>query len=202
MPELLVATKNAGKVRELEEMLAGLPVRLRSLEDFPNVNEPDETGATFAENAALKARYYAGQIKITALADDSGLAVEALGGAPGIFSARYAGEQASDTQRIKKLLAELSAATDENRRARFVCAAAFADETGKVKFVEEGVCDGKITLAPRGTNGFGYDPVFIPDGFSQTFGELSNEIKRQISHRAQALNKIIQQIRRFYAAFS
>lgn len=198
--EILVATKNAGKVREIKDLLADLPVRLRSLTEFPAVIEPEETGATFLENAILKARYYAEQTKLSALADDSGLAVEALGGAPGIFSARYAGEDASDAQRIENLLKELNASKDENRRARFVCAMAFADETGEIKFTAEGVCDGKIVFEPRGTNGFGYDPIFAPDGFDGTFGELTDGVKRQISHRARAIIKIIEQIRLFYAA--
>lgn len=202
MLELLIATKNAGKIKELEEPLAELPVRLHSLRDFPNVIEPDETGATFVENAVLKAKYYALQTGLRALADDSGLEVEALNGAPGVFSARYAGDEAKDADRIEKLLKELAETQDENRCARFVCAMAVADETGEIEFAEEGVCEGKIALLPRGANGFGYDPVFIPDGYAETFGELSGGIKRRISHRARALNKIIQHIRRFYAALS
>lgn len=199
--ELLIATKNAGKIKELEKMLADLPLHLRSLKDFPNAFEPEETGATFVENAVLKAKSYALQTTLFALADDSGLEVEALDGAPGIFSARYAGANAGDEQRIEKLLEELNETRSENRRARFVCAVAFADKTGAIKFVEEGFCGGKIAFARRGTNGFGYDPIFIPDGFAETFGELSGDVKRRISHRSRALNKIIQQIRRFYAAF-
>ncbi len=198
MSELLIATKNAGKIIELEELLADLPMRLRGLNNFPNVFEAEETGATFAENAVLKANSYALQTGLWALADDSGLEVEALYGAPGVFSARYAGEKANDEDRIEKLLKELSNISE--RRAKFVCAMAVADEKGEIKFIAEGVCSGKIALTASGTNGFGYDPIFIPDGFSNTFGELSNEIKRQISHRSRATMKIIQQLRRFYAA--
>ena len=197
--KILIATNNSGKVREIQEMLAEMPFRLQTLGDFSEIIEPEETGATFAGNAALKARYYALQTGVWALADDSGLQVEALNNAPGIYSARYAGENASDGERIAKLLTELDRTGDENRRARFVCAMAVADETGAIIFTAEGICEGKIAFEAAGKNGFGYDPVFIPDGFSETFGELSNDIKQQISHRKQAIYKIIQQIRRFYA---
>ena len=198
--ELLVATKNAGKIKELEELLLDLPFRLRSLNDFPNVFEPEETGATFAENAALKARYYALQTNLPALADDSGLEVEALGGAPGVLSARYAGEDATDAERIEKLLAEINATRKQNRRARFVCAMAIADGTGAIEHIAEGACSGKIALTAKGTNGFGYDPIFIPDDFTETFGELPHNIKQQISHRARATFQIIQYLRHFHSA--
>ena len=193
--ELLIATRNAGKIRELEELLNGFPVKLRSLNDFPGIVEPEETGATFAENAVLKAVYYARQTELLSLADDSGLEVEALGGAPGVYSARYAGVEANDSQRIEKLLEELAAA--ENRKARFVCAAALADSSGEVKFLAEGVCGGRITASPRGTQGFGYDPIFVPEGYAETFGELPGEVKRRISHRARAMDKIIAYLRDF-----
>ncbi|MGI9036898.1 MAG: RdgB/HAM1 family non-canonical purine NTP pyrophosphatase [Pyrinomonadaceae bacterium] len=196
--EILAATKNSGKVREIEELLGDLPITLRSLKDFKNVDEPEETGLNFVENAALKAKYYAARTGLRALADDSGLEVEALGGAPGIFSARYAGTGASDAERIKKLLSEINNTGDENRFARFVCAVAFADERGKIIHTAEGVCNGKIAFAARGATGFGYDPIFIPEGFSQTFGELSGFEKRQISHRARAVKKIISFLTRFY----
>ncbi len=133
------------------------------------------------------------------LADDSGLEVEALGGAPGVFSARYAGENATDREKIAKLLHELNETQDRRRLARFVCAMAISDEKGEIKFLTEGICNGKIALSPSGTNGFGYDPIFIPDDFEQTFGELSDEIKQKISHRARATEKIIPFLRGFYA---
>jgi XTP/dITP diphosphohydrolase len=196
--QLLVATGNAGKVRELKEFLIDLSIVLRDLNEFPGVSEVEETGATFEENAILKAKGYAVQTGIWTLADDSGLEVEALGGAPGVFSARYAGENAGDKEKITKLLNELG--DNNNRRARFVCAMAIADETGEVKFLYEGVCDGKISVNPSGTNGFGYDPIFIPDGFDETFGELSSDVKQKISHRGRAMEKIIQYLRRFYGA--
>lgn len=202
MLELLIATKNVGKIKELEKLLADAPVQLKSLNDFPKAFEPEETGGTFTENAVLKARSYALQTGLWALGDDSGLKVEALGGAPGVFSARYAGAGATDAERIEKLLREIKETNDANRRARFVCAMAVADTAGEVEFVAEGICDGVIALAARGANGFGYDSVFIPDGFSETFGELSGDIKQQISHRARGSAKIIQYLRRFYAALS
>ena len=196
--ELLIATKNAGKIKELKKLLIGLPIQIKCLDAFSNITEPEEAGATFAENAVLKAKYYALQTKLWALADDSGLEVKALNGAPGIFSARYAGENATDEEKIKKILQKLNNIKD--RRARFVCTMAVADEIGEIKLIADGICDGIIALTASGANGFGYDPIFIPDGFSQTFGELSEQVKQKISHRAQATEKIIQHLRRFYAA--
>ncbi|MDQ3323519.1 MAG: XTP/dITP diphosphatase [Acidobacteriota bacterium] len=193
--QILVATKNAGKVRELERLLTGLPLRLRSVNEFPGVAEAVESGATFVENAVLKAKFYALQTGLWSLADDSGLEVEALGGAPGVFSARYAGAKATDEENIEKLLNELNKNSDDERRARFVCAMAICDGGGRVKYTAEAKCEGRITSTANGSNGFGYDPIFIPDGFAQTFGELSNETKQKISHRARAAQKIIQYLR-------
>jgi len=198
--QLLIATKNNGKVKELEELLANLPVNLRSLNEFSDIFEAEETSATFAENAVLKAQSYALQTGFWSLADDSGLEVEALGGAPGVLSARYAGEKATDAEKIEKLLQQLSETKDEQRRARFVCAMAISDEKGEIKFLAEGICSGKIAATPSGGNGFGYDPIFIPAGFKQTFGELSGAIKQKISHRAQATKKIIRYLHGIYAA--
>lgn len=200
IPEILVATGNSGKVRELEKLLANSPFKLRSLRDFSILPEPEETGATFVENARLKARYYALYTGIPTLADDSGLEVEALDGAPGIYSARYAGVGATDRERIEKLLVDMEKADLKTRAARFVCAIAFVNDSGEIKYTAEGICPGKIASAPRGRNGFGYDPVFIPEGFSGTFGELSDDIKQQISHRARATAKIIEHLRCFYSA--
>ncbi|MGI8638938.1 MAG: XTP/dITP diphosphatase [Pyrinomonadaceae bacterium] len=197
--QLLVATNNIGKVKELKKFLLDLSLQLRSINEFPGIIEVEETGKTFTENAVLKAKSYALQTKIWALADDSGLEVEVLDGAPGVFSARYAGENATDEEKIVKLLKELNETPDEQRRARFVCAMAISDENGEIKFLANGVCSGRIALTPSGTNGFGYDPIFIPDGFEQTFGELSGEIKQKISHRAQAIIKIIRFLRDFTA---
>ncbi len=184
-------------MKELEDFLKDLPIRLRSLDEFSDVIEVEETGATFTENAVLKAKGYALQTGLWALADDSGLEVAALDSAPGIFSARYAGENSTDTEKITKLLKELDKTRDDKRQARFVCAMAISDDKGVIKFTAEGICDGTIALNPSGKYGFGYDPIFIPEGFVQTFGELSGGIKGKISHRAQAIEKIIRFLRDF-----
>jgi XTP/dITP diphosphohydrolase len=197
--KLVVGTYNAGKINELNELLADLPIEIFGLDKFENIADVEETGETFAENAILKANSYARQTGFWALSDDSGLEVEALGGAPGVYSARYAGKNASDAERIEKLLEELAETGDESRRARFVCAMAVGDEVGQIKFLAEGVCEGKIAQNPKGANGFGYDPIFVPEGFEQTFGELSSTVKGEISHRARAIKKIIRFLRNFTA---
>src|SRR5947209_15921005 len=187
--ELLVATHNAGKVVELARLLSDLPLRLRLLSEVGDIPEAVETGATFAENAALKETHYSARSGLLTLSDDSGLVVDALGGRPGVYSARYAGTEATYDVRMRRLLEELAAAGDGERGARFVCVIAVADpSTGEVNTFE-GVCEGSIAREPRGTNGFGYDPLFVPEGHTQTFGELPDEIKRDISHRARALAK-------------
>jgi XTP/dITP diphosphohydrolase len=195
--KLLIATNNDGKIKELHELLADLPIELKSLREFENVGDVAETGETFEDNAILKAREYALQTNLWSVADDSGLEVDALGGAPGVFSARYAGEGAGNAEKIEKLLREIDRTQDKNRSARFVCVMAIADEKGAIKFVARGFCEGKIAEKQAGNGGFGYDPVFIPAGFENTFGELSSEIKRQISHRARASAKIIRYLRDF-----
>jgi XTP/dITP diphosphohydrolase len=198
--ELLVATNNAGKVRELSLLLADLPLRLRFLPELGHVTEPEETGTTFAENATLKARYYSALGHMLTLSDDSGLSVDVLGGAPGVYSARYAGPQATYAERMRKLLEELAATGDEERRARFVCVIAVADPaTGDLRTFE-GTCEGRIAHAPRGTGGFGYDPVFIPDGYEQTFGELPDAVKQSVSHRARALAEAARHLRTRFTA--
>ncbi len=185
--EILIATRNSGKLQELQELLYGFPFQLRSLNDFPFSTEVEETGSSFADNAVLKAREYARQTGLWTLADDSGLEVDALGGAPGIFSARYGGAGASDADRIAKLLEELSRTKDAARRARFVCVIALTGTQDTEVNTFTGTCAGQIAFEPRGTHGFGYDPVFVPDGYSESFGELPSEIKQEISHRARAL---------------
>jgi XTP/dITP diphosphohydrolase len=187
---LLLGTRNPGKIHEIKLILGDLGLELYSLADFENVEVADEDADTYAENAIAKARFYARETGMLAMADDSGLEVEALGGAPGVLSARYAGEQATDADRRRLLLAELAKTGSQNRRARFVCVIAVAAPDGEVLNVSEGVCEGTITLAPRGESGFGYDPLFVPDGYDKTFAELSDEIKNQISHRARALTTL------------
>ena len=194
---LLIATNNAGKLNEFAGLLSGLPVRLLGLAEFENIGEVEETGATFEENAVLKASGYALRSGMWSLADDSGLEVEALGGRPGVHSARYAGSGTGYEQKIAALLKEIEAAGDAERRARFVSVIAIADERGEIKFLAKCECPGRIAAAPRGSNGFGYDPVFIPEGFRQTFGELLPDTKEQISHRALASAKIIRYLRDF-----
>jgi len=187
MRSLLLGTRNPGKVIEITSILANSDWSFSSLEEFPNVGEAEENFTTFAENAIAKAQFYASATGVCALADDSGLEVEALGGAPGVFSARYAGAQASDADRRTLLLSELGKTGDTIRRACFVAVVAIATPNGEILNLSEGICNGTITFAPRGTGGFGYDPLFIPDGYDQTFAELPDTIKNQISHRARAL---------------
>jgi len=184
---LLLATRNDGKLTEFRQLLGNLPLSLCDLTDFPDVETVPETGESFIDNASLKAAGYATQTGLLTLADDSGLEVEALGGAPGILSARYAGEGASDADRTARLLAELSIIPPAKRSARFVSAVAIANREGQILNVSVGTCDGHIGFAARGTGGFGYDPIFIPSGYEKSFAELKSEIKNQISHRARAL---------------
>ena len=187
MGSLLLGTRNPGKVIEIANILADTGWSFSSLNDFPNVGEAEENFVTFTENAIAKAQFYASATGLCALADDSGLEVEALDGAPGVFSARYAGANASDADRRALLLSELNKTRDANRRARFVAVVAIANPAGDVLNLSEGICKGLITFAPRGTGGFGYDPLFIPDGYNQTFAELPDTVKNLISHRARAL---------------
>ena len=192
MFELLIATKNKGKIKEFEKLLEKFPIKLKGLKQFNNIVEVEETGKTFEENAKLKATSYALQTNCWALADDSGLEVKALKNKPGIFSARYAGKNSTDKENIEKLLKELNTTKPEKRLARFVCSMAISDEKGKIQFLAQGFCNGQIALTPIGTNGFGYDPVFIPNEFEETFGQLPDKIKQKISHRSIATKKIIQ----------
>lgn len=195
--EVLVATGNPGKIREIQESLQNAPLRLRYLPEFHNISPVEEIGKTYEENAILKAVSYSRQTGVCALADDSGLEVDALGGIPGVLSARYGAEHASDQERTEKLLMALAQHPGRERTARFVCWMALAgwspkeskpgrDEPG-VLYVCEAKCEGFIVDQPRGNNGFGYDPVFIPTGYDKTFAELPAAVKNVISHRAQAL---------------
>jgi XTP/dITP diphosphohydrolase len=180
---LVIASGNAGKVREFAALLGALPLEVRPQ---PEGLDVEETGATFAENARLKAEAVARATGCWALADDSGLAVEALGGAPGVLSARYA---PTDGERIARLLAELAAAdatAPERRGAAFVAALALADPGGAVRLAVEGRCEGRITDAPRGEGGFGYDPVFLVPELNLTFAEMDKATKGRIGHRGRA----------------
>jgi XTP/dITP diphosphohydrolase len=184
--KLLVATRNPGKVRELRELLADLPVEVTFPPEIGLDLEVDETGATFAQNARLKAQAFARASGLLTLADDSGLEVDALDGAPGVHSARYAGPDASDADRYRKLLAALEGVPPAERTARFRCVVAVATPEGQVRLAE-GVCEGHIALEPRGEHGFGYDPVFQVDGLGRRMAELDPELKNRISHRGRAL---------------
>lgn len=188
MDDVLIATTNRGKLREYEELLARVPLRPRSLVDLPAPpNEPPEEHDSFAENAIAKARIYARETGLLTLADDSGLEVAALDGAPGVRTKRFFGEGVADAERNRRLLDRLRDVMD--RRARFVCVIALAWPNGPVETFE-GVCPGRIADAPAGTNGFGYDPVFIADGYDRTMAELPSEVKNRISHRGRAAAKL------------
>ena len=186
MCRLVVATRNRGKLAEIRELLSRLDVTVEALDDYPGAPDPEETGATFRENAVIKAVAAASFTGEVAVADDSGLVVDALGGAPGVMSARYGGNGASDQEKYEKLLAEMEGVRDAERAARFVCAVAVASPDGSVSSAE-GVVEGSITRAPCGTGGFGYDPVFLIPELGMTFGELPTAAKNTMSHRARAL---------------
>jgi XTP/dITP diphosphohydrolase len=193
---LLLATRNPGKLRELRAILDGVPVELVGLREVGLGTPPEveETGATFLDNARLKARAYAAWSGLAAVADDSGLEVDALGGAPGVRSARYAGEGASDQANLEKLLEELEGAPPARRRARFRCAAVLTDPPGLVpewrEWHAEATWEGRIIEAPRGSGGFGYDPVFLPDGWDRTSAEVDAATKDAASHRGRAFRAI------------
>lgn len=188
--ELLIATHNPGKLAEWQNLLDGLPFKLRTLRDFPDCPEAIESGATFADNARIKAEFYRDYTRLPTLADDSGLEVDALNNAPGVFSARYGDLKFSDAERSLYLLAQLRDVPARARLARFVCVITLASPLSKHVETFSGVCEGSIAMSSRGTNGFGYDPIFIPDGYNQTFGELNAEIKNRISHRARAAREV------------
>lgn len=187
MRKLVLATGNKGKLKELTRILADTGFELMSLSDYPPMVEPDENADNFAGNASIKALAVAEHTGELAIADDSGLVIDALDGAPGVFSSRFAGEGASDEDRNTKVLNLMKDVPAEKRTARFVCVAAIA-EPGKVIGTAEGKCEGHIISEPRGTHGFGYDPIFLVDGFDATMAELPMEIKNEISHRAKAVN--------------
>ena len=173
-------------------MLGDIPWNLIALDQFENTGVAEESESTYVGNAISKAKFYASATGEIVLADDSGLEVTALGGAPGVLSARYAGPDASDEARRIKLLSELKSASSSDRTARFVCAAVVANPEGEVLQVAEGICEGSICFDERGQSGFGYDPIFVPVGYLQTFGELLEQVKNSISHRARALQSIRQ----------
>jgi XTP/dITP diphosphohydrolase len=188
---VVLASRNAHKVEEIRRILAdaGTAVELVAVTEFPDVDDVAETGLTFAENALLKAHAVAAATGLPALADDSGLAVDALAGMPGVFSARWAGRHGDDDANLRLLLGQLADVPDDRRGAAFVCVAALVTPDGD-ETVAEGKVAGRVVHAPRGTNGFGYDPIFVPDGYDVTTAELSPAEKDAISHRGRAFRAI------------
>jgi XTP/dITP diphosphohydrolase len=189
MKELVIASTNLHKVREFKTMLKGR-FDLLSLADFPHYVAPEETGKTLKENAILKAEAAAKALHRWVIADDSGLIVPALDGAPGVFSARYAGKDATDLENRKKLLEEMRHLLDEDRQAFFECVIVLASPEGVTKCVT-GTCEGYLLPQDRGSGGFGYDPLFIKHGYNKTFAEIGETVKNRISHRRKALDKIM-----------
>ncbi|MEU2558916.1 RdgB/HAM1 family non-canonical purine NTP pyrophosphatase [Streptomyces longispororuber] len=200
MTRLILATRNAHKVTELRAILAaaGLDHELVGADAYPEVPDVKETGVTFAENALLKAHALARATGLPAVADDSGLCVDVLGGAPGIFSARWAGRHGDDRANLELLLAQLGDIADAHRGAHFACAAALALPDGTERVVE-GRLTGTLRHAPAGTNGFGYDPVLVPEGDTRTCAELSPEEKNAISHRGKAFRALVPVVRELVA---
>jgi XTP/dITP diphosphohydrolase len=191
---LVVASRNRGKLREIADLLAPHGVAVVGIDSFPNVPEVIEDGTSFAENAAKKAREPARQLSEWVLGEDSGLEVDALGGAPGIYSARFSGAGATDESNNAKLMQELEAVPTERRTARYVCNVAVADASGAIRLQLEAACHGRITMDARGTNGFGYDPYFLVPEYHRTFGELAPCVKRHLSHRGRAFERLIPQL--------
>ena len=194
--EILIATRNKGKVREIRKSLRGLRLRILSLSTFPGAPAVEEDGKSFTENALKKARFYSQRLARTTIADDSGLVVEALKGAPGIFSARYAGLGASDRTNNQKLLKEMEGLGISRRKARFQCSLAIVAPGGK-ETVVEGSCRGVIGFKEVGKKGFGYDPLFVLPRYGRTMAQLTVEEKNKISHRGKALRKLRKVIGQF-----
>jgi XTP/dITP diphosphohydrolase len=191
MKKIVLATANTHKVEEFQRILSHkLPdLEFISQKEFKNVPEIEETGASFAENALIKARAINDFTNLPALADDSGLVVEALDNRPGIFSARYAGIGATDAKNLEKILSEIRNFEDQYLKAHFECSIAYVDKESNIEFVVDGQMFGSLVKEIRGKNGFGYDPIFVPDGFEKTVAELKNDVKDGISHRGKALEK-------------
>jgi XTP/dITP diphosphohydrolase len=191
LPEVVLATRNANKCAELRALLAPHAIVLRSLADFDYVPEVIEDGATFSENASKKASQTARVLGQWTIGEDSGLEVDALGGAPGVYSARFSGDGASDASNNALLRAKMASTPDGQRGARYVCHVAVADPAANIRLHVEAACRGRITREPRGSQGFGYDPCFLIVELHQTFGELSPLVKRQLSHRGRALRELV-----------
>ncbi len=189
MLDIIIASQNEGKIREIKEILCSPGIRLLTYKNFGAWPDVEEVGETFLENALLKAGALVDTFDTAAVADDSGLEVDALAGKPGVLSARYAGPQATDSLNNKKLLEALEGVPEDERTARFRCVAVYL-ELGGFSLSVQGVLEGRIATEPKGTGGFGYDPIFVPEGKSRTVGEMSLAEKNQVSHRAQAFRKL------------
>jgi len=200
MPILVVGTRNSKKREEIHEILNDLPIDVHDLTGWPDAPDVIEDGDTFEANARKKATELSRHLKQWVLGEDSGLVVPALGGRPGVYSARYAGTQGDDEANNQKLLAELAPYPDDRRAAYYVCTAALADPAGEVHAVAEGRCHGLIIKERRGSGGFGYDPLFLIPEYQRTFGELSARVKHAISHRARALARLRPALRRLLVA--
>lgn len=198
MQEVIIATKNPGKAKEFEWMFMPLGYEVKTLLDYPELQEVEETGQTFEENAILKAETLSNELNKIVIADDSGLSIDALNGRPGIYSARYAGEAKDDQANIDKVLNELKDVPDNERQARFYCALAVASPSQKT-FTVAGICEGMILRERRGSNGFGYDPIFFVLDKEKTMAELEPVEKSEISHRALALKKLENQLPTLFA---
>jgi XTP/dITP diphosphohydrolase len=186
---VIIATKNRGKAKEFQHMFAPYGYEVQTLLDLPHIEDVEETGVTFEENAILKAETVASELGALVIADDSGLAIDALEGRPGVYSARYAGEEKSDEANMAKVLEELESVEESDRTARFHCVLAIAGPDMETKTVT-GSCEGMILREKRGTNGFGYDPIFFVPSLGKTMAELTQDEKSQISHRGHALEKL------------
>jgi XTP/dITP diphosphohydrolase len=197
MEELIVATKNQGKLREIKELFKDLKLKITSLADYPDAPKIEEDGKTFSQNALKKAVTIAMYTKKLTLGEDSGLEVKALGNKPGIYSSRFAGDEATDKKNNLKLLRSLRSVSMRQRQAHYRCAAALVDER-KIIDVFSGSCSGIIATRSKGENGFGYDPLFFIPRYNKTFGELDPEIKAQISHRARALKKVRKSLQKYF----
>lgn len=188
---VLIATQNKGKIKEFRRLLAGISAKFVGLDELPKIAPPTEDGATFSQNASIKARFYSRRFGEFALADDSGLVVDALNGAPGVHSARYGGEGLSDTDRMHLLLKNLEEVPAEQRTARFECAIVLCHPNHDEPLLHAiGSVEGRITTEPRGSNGFGYDPVFVPKGGSLTTAQMSAGQKDALSHRGRAIRAV------------
>ncbi|MFU0791917.1 XTP/dITP diphosphatase [Virgibacillus proomii] len=189
MKRVIIATKNEGKATEFKELFRAYQIQAVSLNDLKELPDVEETGSTFEENATLKAETIASLLSLPVIADDSGLVIDALDGRPGVYSARYAGEEKNDQANIDKVLSELKDIPENKRTAKFVCVLAFA-KPGMETMLYKGYCHGRIANSPIGTNGFGYDPIFIPHASQLTMAQLTQEEKNAISHRHHALQQL------------